>query len=87
MTDTNGIAPELKGTVNIVADTKIGDVPISGIPFNVTSEIKGKRTCARTKRTALIFLYQALMDSAGSLEYPTSLSLEVAVMVHTYWLR
>lgn len=41
VTDTQGIQPELKGTVNIVADTAIGDVPISGIPFNVTSTIVG----------------------------------------------
>ena len=41
ITDTNGIAPDLKGTVNIVARTPVGDVPIADIPFNVTSPIPG----------------------------------------------
>jgi antitoxin (DNA-binding transcriptional repressor) of toxin-antitoxin stability system len=32
---------ELKGTASVVARTSIGDVPISGIPFDVTSDLKG----------------------------------------------
>ncbi|KAA1471743.1 hypothetical protein DENSPDRAFT_133322 [Dentipellis sp. KUC8613] len=41
VTDTQGIDFELKGTADVVARTTIGDVPISGIPFNVTTELKG----------------------------------------------
>ena len=41
VTDTQGIPPSLKGTVAIVADTAIGDVPIHGIPFDVNSVIAG----------------------------------------------
>ncbi len=32
---------ELKGTADVVARTTIGDVPISGIPFNVSTSLKG----------------------------------------------
>jgi len=32
---------ELRGTANVTAKTSIGDVPISGIPFDVTSDLKG----------------------------------------------
>ncbi|TFY72142.1 hypothetical protein EVG20_g865 [Dentipellis fragilis] len=41
VTDTQGIDFELKGSADVVARTTIGDVPISGIPFNVTTELKG----------------------------------------------
>lgn len=40
--DTQDIEFELKGSVNVVARTTIGDVPISNISFNVTSALKGK---------------------------------------------
>jgi hypothetical protein len=42
VTDTQGIKFELKGSVDVVARTTIGDVPISNILFNVTSDLKGK---------------------------------------------
>lgn len=32
---------ELRGTADVTARTSIGDVPISGIPFDVTSDLKG----------------------------------------------
>ena len=32
----------LKGAVDVTARTSIGDVPISGIPFNVPTQLKGK---------------------------------------------
>ncbi|KAI0063538.1 hypothetical protein BV25DRAFT_1915044 [Artomyces pyxidatus] len=41
VTDTAGIEFEVKGTADVVGRTPIGDVPIAGIPFNVTSALKG----------------------------------------------
>ncbi|KAH9835153.1 uncharacterized protein C8Q71DRAFT_764402 [Rhodofomes roseus] len=37
----NGVAFELSGAANTTARTPIGDVPISGIPFNVSSSLAG----------------------------------------------
>ncbi|KAI0268735.1 hypothetical protein BC834DRAFT_651204 [Gloeopeniophorella convolvens] len=39
--DTQGIQFELKGSADVVARTTIGDVPISDIPFNVTTALAG----------------------------------------------
>ncbi|KAI9459105.1 hypothetical protein F5148DRAFT_1001220 [Russula earlei] len=41
ITDTQGIQLELRGSADIVAKTAIGNVPISNIPFNVTSSLIG----------------------------------------------
>ena len=41
VTDTSSADFGLKGTANVVARTSIGDVPISGIPFDVQSSLKG----------------------------------------------
>ncbi|KAF8524806.1 hypothetical protein BU17DRAFT_84312 [Hysterangium stoloniferum] len=41
VTDKQSAAITLKGSTDIVAHTTIGDVPISGIPFNVSSSIAG----------------------------------------------
>lgn len=41
VTDTSNVAMELKGSANVVGRTSIGDVPISGIPFDVQSSLKG----------------------------------------------
>ncbi|KAI9463679.1 hypothetical protein BJY52DRAFT_1404720 [Lactarius psammicola] len=41
VTDTQGVKFELKGSADVVARTTIGDVPISNIPFNVTSALRG----------------------------------------------
>ncbi|KAI9442265.1 hypothetical protein H4582DRAFT_1809416 [Lactarius indigo] len=41
VTDTQGVEFELKGSADVVARTTIGDVPISNIPFNVTSALRG----------------------------------------------
>ena len=41
VTDTSSVTFELKGTANVVAKTSIGDIPISGIPFDVQSSLKG----------------------------------------------
>ncbi|KAI5120964.1 hypothetical protein M0805_006636 [Coniferiporia weirii] len=41
VTDTSTVSMELKGTADVVAKTSIGNVPISGIPFDVQSSLKG----------------------------------------------
>ncbi|KAF9222628.1 hypothetical protein BS17DRAFT_802839 [Gyrodon lividus] len=41
VTDTASAAFDLSGTADVTAKTPIGDVPISGIPFDVTSTLKG----------------------------------------------
>jgi len=35
------VSIQIKGTADVTARTEIGDVPISGIPINVTSSLKG----------------------------------------------
>ena len=37
----NAVSFELSGAANVTGRTPIGDVPISGIPFNVTSSLTG----------------------------------------------
>jgi hypothetical protein len=44
VTDTDSAVFDLSGTADVTAKTSIGDVPISGIPFDVTSTLKGKAT-------------------------------------------
>lgn len=41
VTDKDSAALDLTGTANVIAKTTIGDVPISGIPFSVSSSLKG----------------------------------------------
>lgn len=41
VTLTNSVSLGLGGTANVTAKTSIGDVPITGIPFNVTSSLAG----------------------------------------------
>jgi len=41
VTDKDSAALDLSGTANVTAKTTIGDVPISGIPFSVSSSLKG----------------------------------------------
>ena len=41
VTDTSSVTFELKGTANVVAETNIQNIPISGIPFDVQSSLKG----------------------------------------------
>jgi hypothetical protein len=42
VTDTQGVEFELKGSADVVARTTIGDIPITDIPFNVTSSMRGE---------------------------------------------
>lgn len=41
---TDEVSVRIKGTVDVTARTEIGDVPISGIPVDVTSSLKGAAT-------------------------------------------
>ncbi|EJD03283.1 uncharacterized protein FOMMEDRAFT_168292 [Fomitiporia mediterranea MF3/22] len=41
VTDTSSVSFSLVGTANVIAKTSIGNVPIDGIPFDVTSNLKG----------------------------------------------
>lgn len=41
VTLTADLALDLKGTADVTAKTTIGDVAITGIPFNVPSTLKG----------------------------------------------
>jgi Protein of unknown function (DUF3712) len=41
VTNTQNVNFELKGSVNVIARTTIGDVPISDISFNVSSTMRG----------------------------------------------
>ncbi|KZV76329.1 hypothetical protein PENSPDRAFT_747787 [Peniophora sp. CONT] len=41
VTDTSGVTFELKGTANVVAKTTVGNIPISGIPFNTSTSLAG----------------------------------------------
>jgi hypothetical protein len=42
------VAVELKGTTDLVAKTSIGDVPISGIPFDASSTLTGINSFGNT---------------------------------------
>ncbi|KAH9038716.1 hypothetical protein EDB85DRAFT_2072661 [Lactarius pseudohatsudake] len=48
VTDTQSVEFELKGSADVVARTTIGDVPISNIPFNVTSALRGINSFGHT---------------------------------------
>ena len=41
VTDKDAAVFDLSGAANVTAKTTIGNVPISGIPFSVTSNLKG----------------------------------------------
>lgn len=41
LTDTEDVKFGLKGDTSVVARTIIGDIPLTGIPFNVSSELTG----------------------------------------------
>jgi len=41
---TDEVSVRVKGTADVTARTEIGDVPVSGIPIDVTSSLKGAAT-------------------------------------------
>lgn len=42
VTDTSSATFGLSGTADVIAKTSIGDVPISGITFDVSSTLQGR---------------------------------------------
>ncbi|EIW82896.1 hypothetical protein CONPUDRAFT_101346 [Coniophora puteana RWD-64-598 SS2] len=48
VTDTSSASFDLSGSANVTAKTSIGDVPISGIPFDVKSSLTGINSFGRT---------------------------------------
>ena len=45
VTDKNSVDLGLNGTADVMAKTAIGDIPISGIAFDVTSNLVGELSC------------------------------------------
>ncbi|KAL1943642.1 hypothetical protein VTO73DRAFT_4087 [Trametes versicolor] len=85
VTDTSGVDFELKGTADVVARTTIGDVPISGIPFNVSTSLKGINAFDKTASLANVSITGSGSDSHGAfvkapltttLENPSNISLQ-----------
>ncbi|KAI8977823.1 hypothetical protein BD414DRAFT_466746 [Trametes punicea] len=85
VTDTSGVDFELKGTADVVARTSIGDVPISGIPFNVSTSLKGINAFDKTATLSNVSITGSGSDSHGAyikspltttLENPSNVSLQ-----------
>ncbi|KAI0354382.1 hypothetical protein OH77DRAFT_1404952 [Trametes cingulata] len=85
VTDTEGVEFELKGTADVVARTTIGDVPISGIPFNVTTSLKGIDSFEKTAALSNVSITGSGSDNHGpfiksplttQLQNPSNISLQ-----------
>ncbi|KAI0370690.1 hypothetical protein BV20DRAFT_966193 [Pilatotrama ljubarskyi] len=85
VTDTPGVQFELKGAADVVARTTIGDVPISGIPFNVTTSLKGIDAFEHTASLSNVSITGSGSDSHGpfvrsplttKLQNPSNVSLQ-----------
>ncbi|KAH9850917.1 hypothetical protein C2E23DRAFT_886961 [Lenzites betulinus] len=85
VTDTSGVEFELKGTADVVSRTSIGDIPISGIPFNVSSSLKGINAFDKTAGLSNVTITGGGTDSHGTfirspltatLENPSNISLQ-----------
>ena len=85
VTDTSGVSFELKGSADVVARTTIGDVPISSIPFNVTTSLKGINAFGHTASLSNVSITGGDTDSHGAfvkspltttLNNPSNISLE-----------
>ncbi|KAI0631497.1 hypothetical protein C8Q77DRAFT_1218963 [Trametes polyzona] len=85
VTDTSGVDFDLKGTADVVARTTIGDVPISGIPFNVTTSLKGINAFDKTADLSNVTITGSGSDSHGpfirsplttKLQNPSNISLQ-----------
>ena len=66
VTDTEGIQFDLKGTADVVARTTIGDVPISDIPFDVTTSLKGINSFGHTAQLSNVSITGSGTDSHGT---------------------
>jgi hypothetical protein len=60
---------ELQGTANVTAKTSIGNVPISGIPFDVLTDLQGlKLLFSGNSDAESLDLHKALMTSMETLD-------------------
>lgn len=55
VTDKSSATFDLSGTADVTAKTSIGDVPISGIAFDVSSTLQGKSIILQSKALYLSF--------------------------------
>ena len=85
VTDTPGVSFLLKGSADVVARTSIGDVPISGIPLNVTTTLKGINSFGHTASLSNVTIAGGATDSHGvfiksplttTLNNPSNISLQ-----------
>lgn len=65
VTDKSSATFDLSGTADVTAKTPIGDVPISGIPFDVTSTLQGESIIALQMPLLLPYSIQALTLSVA----------------------
>jgi Protein of unknown function (DUF3712) len=64
---TTSVPVALKGTTDVLAKTCIGDVPISGIPFNVSSTLTGLNSFGETLSLSNFIITDAV--STGGSQY------------------
>lgn len=85
VTDTSGVEFQLEGSADVVARTAIGDVPISGIAFDVTTSLKGIDGFGHTAQLSNLSITGSGQDSHGifikspittTLNNPSNISLE-----------
>ncbi|KAH9934026.1 uncharacterized protein BXZ73DRAFT_100865 [Epithele typhae] len=84
VTDTADVSFQLNGSADVVARTPIGDIPISGIPFGVTTALKGINAFNKAAQLSNISIAGGGTDSHGAfilspittvLENPSNISL------------
>lgn len=85
VTDTAAVEFDLKGTADVVAKTAIGNIPISGIPFDVSSNLKGINSFNHAAGLSNVSITGSGHDSHGpyiksplttTLENPSNISLQ-----------
>ncbi|RPD70056.1 hypothetical protein L226DRAFT_261105 [Lentinus tigrinus ALCF2SS1-7] len=95
VTDTSGIEFDLKGSADVVARTTIGDVPISAIPFDVTTSLKGINSFNKEASLSNVSITGSGHDDHGAyikspltttLQNPSNISLQtVDVALPVYY--
>ena len=95
VTDTSGMEFGLKGTADVVARTTIGDIPISTIPFDVTTSLKGMNAFNKASSLSNVSITGSGSDDHGAfikspltttLQNPSNISLQtVDVALPVYY--
>ncbi|OBZ73242.1 hypothetical protein A0H81_06855 [Grifola frondosa] len=95
VTDTESVAFDLQGTADVVARTSIGDVSISGIPFNVNSSLKGIDSFTGSAALTNVTITGSGSDNGGEfikaplttmLENPSNISLQtISIALPVYY--